>query len=80
MQLPDGANVIVVGRLGNSEKTLAFVGGNCSIVGFDHTGEDLFWTVSDQECLIVCFLLLVHPTSCPHTPTPVNPSVTILDE
>ena len=45
-QLPDGANVIVVGRLGESEQTLAFVGGNCSIQGFDHTGEDCFWTVS----------------------------------
>ena len=47
MQLPDGANAIVIGRLGDSDRPLAFVGGNCSIQGFDHTGEEHFWTVSN---------------------------------
>ena len=42
--------MIVVGRLGGSEQVLAFVGGNCSIQGIDHTGEDKFWTVSRCTC------------------------------
>ncbi len=46
MQLPDGANNIVIGRLGTYKDPLALVGGNCAIKGFDHTGEDIFWTVS----------------------------------
>ena len=45
-QLPDGANAMVIGELGEMGKPLLFVGGNCAIQGFDHTGEDKFWTVS----------------------------------
>ena len=33
-------------HLSSSEGTLAYVGGNCSIMGFDHEGQDKFWTVS----------------------------------
>ena len=45
-QLPDGANAMIIGELGERGKPLLFVGGNCAIQGFDHLGEDKFWTVS----------------------------------
>ena len=47
MQTPDGANAVVVGHLGSIESSIAIVGGNCSIQGFDHKGEEAYWTVSD---------------------------------
>lgn len=46
-QIADGANAIVIGKLGTFENPLAIVGGNCSIQGFDLEGNDEFWTVSD---------------------------------
>lgn len=51
LQIADGANAIVTGKLGTFENPLAIVGGNCSIQGFDFEGNDEFWTVSDY---IVC--------------------------
>jgi Bardet-Biedl syndrome 2 protein len=44
--MADGANAVVIGKLGSIEKPLAIVGGNCSIQGFDVEGNDLYWTVS----------------------------------
>lgn len=44
-QVADGVNSIIVGELGGYDKPLAFVGGNCSIQGFDVEGNDEFWTV-----------------------------------
>ena len=45
---PDGANAILVGKLGDLEAPLALVGGNCSIQGYDHEGNEAFWTVTGQ--------------------------------
>ena len=45
LQLPDGANAILVGKLSNGAEPLAFVGGNCSIQGIDSKGQDQLWTV-----------------------------------
>jgi len=44
--MSDGANAVVIGRLGNIQSPLAIVGGNCSIQGFDAVGDDAYWTVS----------------------------------
>lgn len=46
LQLPDGANAMIIGEMGDLGEPLLFVGGNCAIQGFDYTGEDKFWTVS----------------------------------
>lgn len=46
IQLPDGANAMVIGGTEEIGGPLLFVGGNCAIRGFDHDGEDKFWTVS----------------------------------
>lgn len=45
-KVSDGANVITIGNLGDIDKPLALVGGNCSLQGFDFEGNDPFWTVS----------------------------------
>jgi Bardet-Biedl syndrome 2 protein len=44
-QLPDGASSIVVGTVGSIDEPLVLCGGNCSIQGFDASGQDQFWTV-----------------------------------
>ncbi len=46
LKLPDGANAIVVGNLGSIQQPVALVGGNCSIMALDKTGEEVMWTVS----------------------------------
>ncbi|XP_060537536.1 Bardet-Biedl syndrome 2 protein isoform X4 [Pantherophis guttatus] len=43
--VPDGANSIVVGTLGDISSPLAVIGGNCSLQGFNYEGKDLFWTI-----------------------------------
>ena len=35
-----------MGKLGGIENPMVIIGGNCSLQGYDHEGEDLFWTVS----------------------------------
>lgn len=45
LQVPDGANAIVLGKLGNIQSPLAITGGNCALQGFDYEGNDVFWTV-----------------------------------
>ena len=49
LKLPDGANSIVVGNLGSIQQPVALVGGNCSIMALDKTGEEVMWTVSLDE-------------------------------
>lgn len=44
---------MVIGELGEMKEPLLFVGGNCAIQGFDHLGEDKFWTVRECEGLFV---------------------------
>ncbi|XP_013786899.1 Bardet-Biedl syndrome 2 protein homolog [Limulus polyphemus] len=48
-EVADGANCIVVGRIGGVNKPLAIVGGNCSLQGFDNEGNDSFWTVTGDN-------------------------------
>ncbi|MEJ1276197.1 hypothetical protein NN561_007101 [Cricetulus griseus] len=44
-KVADGANAIVLGTLGDIAPPLAIIGGNCALQGFDHEGNDLFWTL-----------------------------------
>ncbi|XP_053742013.1 Bardet-Biedl syndrome 2 protein homolog [Synchiropus splendidus] len=52
----DGANTIVLGQLGNIPNPLAIIGGNCALQGFDHQGNDHFWTVTGDNVrsLVLC--------------------------
>ena len=47
-QVNDGATAIVVGNhIHDPEATpLAYVGGSCSVTGYNGQGEEKFWTVS----------------------------------
>ena len=38
--------MLAVGSAMKGDPTLVYVGGNCSIQGFDSEGNDRFWTVS----------------------------------
>uniref|UniRef100_A0A8C6XHA5 BBSome complex member BBS2 n=1 Tax=Naja naja TaxID=35670 RepID=A0A8C6XHA5_NAJNA len=53
--VPDGANSIVVGILGDISSPLAVIGGNCSLQGFNYEGKDLFWTVTGDNVRALAF-------------------------
>lgn len=46
---PDGINALVLGKVGSSSKPLVITGGNCSILGFDDSGNEAFWTVTGDN-------------------------------
>lgn len=48
-EVADGANALVLGTLGDIAPPLAIIGGNCALQGFDHEGNDLFWTVTGDN-------------------------------
>ena len=60
-EVPDGANAVAIGRLHNTDGSggatapLALVGGNCSIVGFDKNGSEVFWTVCGDNVNTMAF-------------------------
>ncbi|KAG1682561.1 Bardet-Biedl syndrome 2 [Nymphon striatum] len=54
-EVPDGANVMSVGKLGSNQNDILIVGGNCSIQGFDHDGNDCFWTVTGDNVCSIAF-------------------------
>jgi Bardet-Biedl syndrome 2 protein len=46
-EVSSGLSSVTVGKIvKGSEDALCLVGGNCSIEGFDHKGEEQFWTVA----------------------------------
>ncbi|KAG7214905.1 hypothetical protein INR49_005180 [Caranx melampygus] len=55
-EVTDGANAIVLGKLGDIASPLAIIGGNCALQGFDYEGNDHFWTVTGDNVrsLVLC--------------------------
>ncbi|XP_073707130.1 BBSome complex member BBS2 [Garra rufa] len=55
-EVSDGANAIVLGKLGDIKSPLAIIGGNCALQGFDFNGIDQFWTVTGDNVrsLVLC--------------------------
>uniref|UniRef100_A0A8C1IFL9 BBSome complex member BBS2 n=2 Tax=Cyprinus carpio TaxID=7962 RepID=A0A8C1IFL9_CYPCA len=55
-EVTDGANAIVLGKLGDIQNPLAIIGGNCALQGFDFEGNDQFWTVTGDNVrsLVLC--------------------------
>ncbi|XP_045482156.1 Bardet-Biedl syndrome 2 protein-like [Harmonia axyridis] len=43
-ECPDGVKALVLGNFGESRNKLLLVGGNSSIHGFTHEGNEVFWT------------------------------------
>mmetsp|Transcript_10478 Transcript_10478/g.25127 ORF Transcript_10478/g.25127 Transcript_10478/m.25127 type:complete len:701 (-) Transcript_10478:93-2195(-) len=54
--VPDGVNAMKVGTINAYEHPLAIVGGNCSIQGFDHEGNEQFWTVTGDNVACLEFV------------------------
>ena len=49
--MPDGVNAVCVGVTSDNKEPMVYVGGNCSIQGFNSKGEDMFWTVTGDNVL-----------------------------
>jgi len=49
VDVQDGVNSLVLGRMGSSPKPLVIAGGNCSVLGFDDRGSEAFWTVTGDN-------------------------------
>ncbi|XP_028665213.1 Bardet-Biedl syndrome 2 protein homolog [Erpetoichthys calabaricus] len=55
-EVSDGANAVVLGKLGDISTPLAIIGGNCALQGFNYEGNDIFWTVTGDNVrsLVLC--------------------------
>uniref|UniRef100_A0A7S3VM43 Bardet-Biedl syndrome 2 protein homolog n=1 Tax=Dunaliella tertiolecta TaxID=3047 RepID=A0A7S3VM43_DUNTE len=53
--LSDGASAIKIGVFSSNDRPLAFVGGNCSLQGFDSKGNERFWTVTGDNVSAMFF-------------------------
>jgi Bardet-Biedl syndrome 2 protein len=50
VDVQDGANSLVLGKMGGSGgKSMVVAGGNCSVLGFDAKGTECFWTVTGDN-------------------------------
>lgn len=49
VDVQDGVNSLVVGKNANQVENMIIVGGNCSILGFDDRGNEVFWTVTGDN-------------------------------
>lgn len=49
VDVQDGVNSLVVGKIGSMSKPMVITGGNCSILGFDSKGLESFWTVTGDN-------------------------------
>jgi len=53
--VPEGLNAIAFGKIPGQSEPLAIVGGNCSLQGFDHEGNEMFWTVTGDNVTALAF-------------------------
>ncbi len=58
VDVQDGVNSLIVGKLGNQPSNMVIAGGNCSLLGFDVKGNEAFWTVTGDNVssLVLCDL------------------------
>merc|ERR1719424_123199 len=54
-EVHDGVNVIAFGYLAAADVQACVVGGNCSILAFDHEGNELYWTVTGDNVSALSF-------------------------
>eukprot|EP00055_Hartaetosiga_balthica_P003199 m.6870 g.6870 ORF g.6870 m.6870 type:complete len:761 (-) comp2668_c0_seq1:36-2318(-) len=50
-ELSDGCSCLSTGTLSDSNKPLIYIGGTCSIYGYDAQGTDEFWTVTGDDVI-----------------------------
>ena len=58
-EVRDGVYSMILGKVevNNQSTNVALVGGNCSILGYDPKGNDVFWTVSGDNVSAIDFFL-----------------------
>jgi len=49
VDVQEGITAMAIGMIGYLEKPLVFVGGSCSVLGFDYKGNESYWTVSGDN-------------------------------
>ena len=52
----DGVNTVVIGQLGSISLPLVVTGGNCSILGYNKDGIEVFWTVTGDNVSSMTFM------------------------
>lgn len=45
-EVPDGLYSMCFGKLGTQQQPMCVIGGNCAIQGFDHEGNEKYWTTT----------------------------------
>ena len=45
----DGITAIIIGKFSSFKDSIVIVGGNCSILGYDMQGNEVFWTVTGDN-------------------------------
>ena len=53
--ISDGISCVLYGSMAPLKQPLIFVGGNCSILGFDHKGEEQYWNVCGDNVTSLAF-------------------------
>jgi Bardet-Biedl syndrome 2 protein len=53
-EVPDAVTAITVGQWSAASAPVVFAGGNCSVQGFDATGQDVYWTVTGDVVTTLC--------------------------
>ena len=58
-EVRDGVYSMALGKVevNNSPLDVALIGGNCSILGYDSSGNDVFWTVSGDNVSAIDFFM-----------------------
>lgn len=49
VDVQDGVNALAIGKATNQSGDIIIAGGNCSILGFDDKGKEVFWTVTGDN-------------------------------
>lgn len=63
VDVQDGVNSLIVGKVAPSSAPLVIAGGNCSILGFDAKGAEAFWTVTGDNVSSLALSNLSDPST-----------------
>jgi len=54
LDISDGVTCVYSGVFGSKNENLFFIGGNCSLQGFDSKGEEKYWNMTSDNVLSIC--------------------------
>lgn len=52
----DGIKTMTIGNFKMNEPPLSIVGGNCSILGYNYEGTDVYWSVTGDDVTALAFM------------------------